>query len=77
MGADEIYEEAWLDFLQSKSGKSYSCQSRFAVIISRFHEFLIDKYEAKPLEDFSPWAAAARPIDANIVSLEEFAGYLA
>lgn len=76
MGADEIYEEAWLDFLQSKSGKSYSCQSRFAVIISRFHEFLIDKYEAKPLEDFSPWAAGARPIDANIVSLEEFAGYL-
>jgi integrase len=70
------YQEACDDFVDSPAGKAPSSRTRFIVLLLRWHEFLVDKYGLKELEDFSPFVAGALPIKANILSLEEFERYL-
>jgi integrase len=75
-GADDLYEEIWNDFVHSSSGQSRSSQSRFAILLIGFHQFLKQRYQAKELEEFNPSILGAREIHANIVSLEEVAQFM-
>ena len=70
------YQDACDDFIDSSAGNSPSSRSRFIILLLRWHDFLVDRYHIEELEDFSPFVAGALPIDANIVSLEEYAGYV-
>jgi integrase len=79
MGTPELqdrYQDACDDFIDSPAGKAPSSRSRFIILLLRWHRFLVDRCDLEELEDFSPFVAGALPIDANIVSLEEFASYL-
>ena len=72
----ERYQDACDDFVDSSAGNAPSSRSRFIFLLLRWHDFLKDKYGVEELEDFSPFVAGALPIDANMVSLEEFDRFL-
>ncbi len=79
MGINDLqarYQDACDDFVDSPAGKAPSSRMRFIILLLRWHRFLVDRHELEELEDFSPFVAGALPIDANIVSVEEFARYL-
>jgi integrase len=71
-GMDEIYLEAIEDHQDSPSGGSLSAQRRFARCLLMFHRFLTEKYEARPLEEGIGFNSGSLPVDANIVSEQEY-----
>ncbi len=71
-GMDAIYLEAIEDHQDSPSGRSLSAQRRFARCLLMFHRFLTEKYEARPLEEGISFNSGSLPVDANVVSEQEY-----
>lgn len=68
---EDVYVEAIEDHGDSTAGGSLSSRQLFAVLLLRFHNYLIDKHQAKPFDDIHAFVAGCLPVDANIVSVEE------
>lgn len=71
VGAEDLYSDAIEDHRHSTAGRSLSSQQIFATLVLRFHGLLVEKYEAKPLEDIHGFVAGCMPVNANVLSIED------
>ncbi len=71
-GIESLYLEAMEDHACSSSGRSLSGQRRFARCILLFHRFLMEKHEARPLEELGGLGLGCLPVDANLLGEEGF-----
>lgn len=71
-GIEDLYLEAIDIHQESPSGASLSSQLRFVRWLVRFHDFLVVEHSAKPLEELRSMAAGCLPVDANLLTEDEF-----
>jgi hypothetical protein len=71
-GIEDLYLESIDIHQDSPSGGSLSSQRKFARWLVRFHSFLEEEHDAKPLEDLKAMEAGCLPVDANLIFEDEF-----
>jgi len=71
-GIEDLYLESIDIHQDSPSGRSLSSQRKFARWLVRFHSFLEEEHDAKPLEDLKAMEAGCLPVDANLIFEDEF-----
>jgi hypothetical protein len=71
-GIEDLYLESIDIHQDSPSGASLSSQRKFARWLVRFHGFLAEEHNAKPLEELRAMEAGCLPVDANLILEDEF-----
>lgn len=71
-GVEDLYLESIDIHQDSPSGASLSSQRKFARWLIRYHAFLVEEHNAKPLEELRAMEAGCLPVDANLIFEDEF-----
>ena len=71
-GIEDLYLESIEIHQDSPSGASLSSQRKFARWLVRYHNFLVEERDAKPLEELRAMEAGCLPVDANLIFEDEF-----